>query len=75
MDTFTVITAVMTLAMIYFGEQFRQGFYFALAAMFDILLAWRMAEETFYIISGALIFIMLIRTFYHNEDVRGDESE
>ena len=75
MDTFTTITAVVTLVMIYFGERFKQGTYFALAAMFDILLAWRMAEETFYMASGALIVFLIIRTFYHSEDVRGDENE
>lgn len=70
MDTFTTITAFVAVAFIYMGEQFRQGFYFTLAAMFWILLAWRMAEEVWYMASAAVILILIIRTFWRSEDVR-----
>lgn len=70
MDTFTTITAAMTLASIYFGERFRVGAYLLLGMMFGILLAWRMGEEIFYIATAGLLAVLVFRAFFSDEDVR-----
>lgn len=73
MDTFTVITALVALSLIYLGERLNSGgVYLLLASMFWILLAWRMAEQTFYIASAAVIFVLVYRAFFSSEDVSDD---
>lgn len=74
MDTFTIVTAAMTLFMIHLAESRKIGAYHLLGAIFAILLAWRMAEEIFYIGTGALLFVLIFRTFFSNEDVRENDS-
>ena len=74
MDTFTIVTAAMTLFLLNLAERERAGVYHLLTAIFAILLAWRMAEEIFYIGTGALLFVLIFRAFFSKEDIRENES-
>lgn len=75
MDTFTTMTGVMTIAMVYIGERFQAGVYLWLAALFSVIFALRMAEPMFYIATAGLLAVLAYRTFGKDEDVREDERE
>ena len=75
MDTFTVMTGAFTIALIYFGEKFESGSYLLIATIFSILFAWRMGEEVFYMGTAALIFTLVYRAFFAEEDIRDPQKE
>lgn len=68
------MAGITALVLIYFGEQFKTGAYLIIGAIFVILFAWRMGEEMFYIGAGALIFVLVYRTFFADEDARTNDT-
>lgn len=75
MDTFTTLVAVITLVMIWFGEQFKIGAYIWLAILFSMILALRMGAPMFYMAEAGLIAVLVYRTFTKSEDIRSSEDD
>lgn len=75
MDTFTTLVAVTTFFFIYLGERFEKGAYLWLGALTAILLALRMGELIYYMITAGLIAVLVYRTFDTSTDVRIDADE
>lgn len=73
MDTFTIIVAAATFFFTYLGENFKKGAYLWIAALLSILLALRMSEAIFYMITAGIIAILIYRTFDSSTDVRIDD--
>lgn len=73
MDTWTLIVGAATFFFAYLGEKARAGAYLWISMLFSVLLALRMANEVFYIVTAGLLAVLAYRTFSSREDVR-DES-